>query len=96
MPGTGQLVLASSQSDQISWESKAYPNSVFTRQLIEGLRCRGAKTTLREAYEWMRLAVESEVLRDRAVNQTPVLKQAWQGDDLVLAVTPGSSAPYAR
>src|SRR5262249_53838879 len=29
--GTGQVVLVSSETDQISWESKKYPNGVFTR-----------------------------------------------------------------
>jgi uncharacterized caspase-like protein len=93
MMGTGQIVLTSSASDQISWESKGYPNSVFTRQLIEGLRWKGDQTTLGEAYEQMRKRVEEEVLRDRAAIQTPVLMtQSWGQDDVRLSVIPESQA----
>jgi tetratricopeptide (TPR) repeat protein len=87
--GEGQIVLASSASDQISWESRNYPNSVFTRRLIEGLRLKGDQTTLLEAYEYMRDRTQEEVLRDRAEIQTPVLmKQRWLGEDVVLGATP--------
>jgi tetratricopeptide (TPR) repeat protein len=91
--GTGQIVLTSSASDQVSWESKSYPNSVFTRQLIEGLRLKGDQTTLGDAYEQMRKRVEEEVLRDRAAIQTPVLMtQSWGQDDVRLSIIPESEA----
>jgi tetratricopeptide (TPR) repeat protein len=86
--GSGQLVLCSSQSDQVSWESANYPNSVFTRRLIEGLRRNGAKTKLSEAFDYMQEHVEEEVLRDRAVVQTPVLRKLWSGDDVILSAIP--------
>ena len=89
LTGEGQLVLASSQADQISWESKQYPNGVFTRRLLEGLRRNGDKTTLKDAYGYMREKVTEEVLRDRAHFQTPVLiTKWWQGDDISIAVQP--------
>jgi len=91
--GTGQIVLASSESDQISWESKQYPNGVFTHCLIEGLRRKGASTTIDEAFQYMREKVEEEVLRDRAQLQTPVCRRAWSGDDAVLSVTPIDPRP---
>lgn len=84
--GEGQVIVASSQADQISWESKKYPNGVFTRRLLEGLRKNGEKTGLRDAFQFMKERVEEEVLRDRAHLQTPVLvTKWWQGDDVVLA-----------
>jgi len=88
--GSGQLVLCSSQADQVSWESANYPNSVFTRRLIEGLRRNGVKTKLSEAFSYMQEHVEEEVLRDRAVVQTPVLRKLWSGDDVVLSAMPVS------
>lgn len=91
--GSGQIVLCSSQSDQVSWESAKYPNSVFTRCLIEGLRRKGPKTKLSEAFDYMQERVEEEVLRDRAVVQTPVLRKLWSGDDVVLSSTPVSPRP---
>jgi hypothetical protein len=78
--GAGQIILCSSAADQVSWESKEYPNSVFTRRLIESL---GNKDThLTDAYKAMKTKVEEEVLRDRAVVQTPMIKENWQGGDV--------------
>ncbi|CAN5325472.1 hypothetical protein BH11CYA1_BH11CYA1_21150 [soil metagenome] len=84
---SGQVVLSSSLADQVSWESKNYPNSVFTRRLIEALQCNGPNTTLRQAYDQLRSLVGSEVLSDRSVVQTPNLyNKDWTGGDPVLAL----------
>jgi tetratricopeptide (TPR) repeat protein len=92
--GAGQLILASSQADQVSWESRRYPNSVFTRRLLEGLHVSGRKTTLNQAFNYMKDEIEEEVLRDRAELQTPVfMTQLWSGKDLSLAVDPVSPRP---
>ena len=85
--GSGQMVLCSSMAEQVSWESKKYENSVFTRRLIESLRVNKDKTTLLEAYKRLKILVESEVLRDRSNLQTPVIwNKDWSGKDPVLAV----------
>jgi hypothetical protein len=92
--GTGQLVIASSKPDQISWEEKKPgTNSVFTKYLLEGLRLHGASTKLGEAYAVMKDRVQEEVLREHAVLQTPVMKSKWQGNELVLAVPPTQRRP---
>jgi tetratricopeptide (TPR) repeat protein len=84
--GSGQVVLCSSLADQVSWESKHYQNSVFTRRLIESLQCKGKDTTLREAYEQLRASVGAEVLSERGAVQTPNLSNKnWSGGDPVLA-----------
>jgi tetratricopeptide (TPR) repeat protein len=91
--GSGQIVLCSSLANQISWESKNYPNSVFTKRLMEALQCNGADTTLKQAYEQLRSSVGAEVLGDRAAIQTPDLaNKNWTGGDPVLAVK-GSGKP---
>lgn len=92
--GSGQIILASSESDQVSWESKTYANGVFTRQLIESLRTKGENTSIQQAYRLMRGRVEQEVLRTRAEIQTPVMVQnSWHGGDVFLSVKP--AAPRA-
>lgn len=92
--GEGQIVVASSQADQISWESKQYPNGVFTHRLLEGLRKNGDKTTIKDAYSYMRERVTEEVLRDRARFQTPVLvTKWWEGDDIAIGVQPTQPRP---
>lgn len=84
--GEGQLVLASSLANQLSWESINYPNSVFTRRLIEGLKLKGKHTGINEAFTYMKNQVEDEVLRDRGELQAPVLRNSgWSGGDLSIA-----------
>ncbi|MBI4533922.1 MAG: tetratricopeptide repeat protein [Candidatus Melainabacteria bacterium] len=85
---SGQLVICSSQPDEISWESKRYPNGVFTHYLIEGLRQKGSNLKLREAYQYIKDKVGQEVQLDRGQAQTPVLKSASAGEELVLTAPP--------
>lgn len=80
--GSGQMVICSSSPDQASWESKNYPNGVFTRQLIEALK---QQKSIAQAYSQLKDKVQDEVLRDRGQVQTPELKNAWKGGDLQLA-----------
>lgn len=95
--GNGQAVLCSSLADQVSWESKSYQNSVFTRRLIEGLESKGNKTNLADAYDYLKDAVESEVLRDRGELQTPVLNtKLWLGSGAILAVKPAKPRPNLK
>ncbi|PWU01574.1 MAG: hypothetical protein C5B53_02770 [Candidatus Melainabacteria bacterium] len=91
--GTGQMVICSSQPSQVSWESKEYPNGVFTHRLLEGLRKAGSNTLLSDAYNYMKDSVQNEVLKDRGELQTPVIKSKWQGNDLQLAVPPADAQP---
>jgi uncharacterized caspase-like protein len=88
--GTGQLVISSSSPSQVSWESRNYQNSVFTRCLIDALRKNGNATTLGDAFQSMRDQVQEQVLKERGVLQTPVLKSRWKGSDLRLS-TPASN-----
>ncbi len=84
--GTGQLIICSSQPNQVSWESKRYQNGVFTHQLIEALR--NGKPTLSQAFERLKESVQNEVLQDRSELQTAVLKSKWKGNDLIISAPP--------
>ncbi len=85
--GEGQAIICSSAPEQVSWESKTYPNSVFTRKLIESLRLNGGKVNLNEAFDNLKESVEREVLSDRGKLQTPVyFSKGWQGPPPVLSV----------
>lgn len=86
--GTGQLVIASSKPEQVSWEGKSYENGVFTHHLIESLRLKNNQAKLGEVFQNLKENVQEEVLRDRGQLQTPELKSAWNGDELVLSVPP--------
>lgn len=91
--GTGQLVISSSQPNQISWEAKNGVNSVFTKHLMASLRIKGDKTSLGEAFRTLRERVEDEVQRDRGRTQIPVMKSQWEGADLMISVPPVAPRP---
>lgn len=91
--GTGQLVICSSSTSQRSWESKQYPNGIFTKKLIESLQINGSKTTLGQAFTALKDKVEDEARRQYAVTQTPCMNGKWSGNDLILAVPPSDPKP---
>ncbi|MBX9691885.1 MAG: caspase family protein, partial [Cyanobacteria bacterium] len=93
MQGSGQMVISSSMPQQVSWELKDGQNGAFTKFLIEGLRVKGQKTNLSEAFDFMKDKVQETVLRERGVLQTPVLKQLWEGKQLQLCSKPTAPRP---
>lgn len=82
--GVGQMVISSSSPDETSWESKRYPNGVFTHHLIDALGSAGSKTAISQAYQQLRDNVQQEVRFDRVTKQTPMLLSKWKGADLAL------------
>lgn len=92
--GSGQLVICSSDKNQTSWESKQYPNSVFTRSLIEGLQKQGSSSDVSDVFNFVKDKVQQEVVQERGVLQTPVLESSkWTGKDLVIACQPVRPRP---
>lgn len=89
--GKGKMVLCSSSPDQASWESKRYQNGVFTKNLLEGLRCKGSNTPMSEAFDVMCSSISNEIQEDRpGVLQTPAMNSKWQGNGLILAARPAA------
>jgi tetratricopeptide (TPR) repeat protein/uncharacterized caspase-like protein len=92
--GHGQLIISSSSEQQRSWESKRYPNGVFTCQLMEGLRAKGSLTRLGDAVKETAVKVADEVQQDQAQDQTPVINNShWRGDELMLGAPPTRPRP---
>lgn len=91
--GSGQMVIASSKEDQVSWESKNGQNGVFTANLLEALRSDGKNTTINKMFETLKDKVQDQVLRERGRLQTPVMESRWQGNDLSLAAPPTAPKP---
>lgn len=86
--GNGQLIISSSSSDQVSWESKRSANGVFTEQLMQALQVNGLHTTLEEAFPRLQSGIATEVRFDRMADQTPVMLNKWRGNKLSLAIKP--------
>lgn len=92
--GSGQLVICSSSPKEKSWESRRYPNGIFTRKLMDALTLNGAQTKLGDAFASIRDEVENEVREDHGIKQRPVLATAsWRGADLLLAAPPAAPRP---
>src|SRR6185369_2075149 len=86
--GTGQMIICSRQPDQVSWELKDRPNGGFTACLIDALKAGGHQATINTVFAKLKDSVEDTILKERGTLQTPVMKTAWKGKDLILGVTP--------
>ncbi len=88
LAGEGQIIISSSDAEQISWESKRYQNSVFTHNLMDALQSAGQGTKVTQAYRHLKKNVEEEVKADRNASQTPVMKSLWKGAEMALCAVP--------
>ncbi|MBY0547270.1 MAG: caspase family protein [Candidatus Obscuribacterales bacterium] len=79
-----QLLVSSSEAHERSWESKRYPNSIFTRQLIDGLKQHPQYGSFQSVFQDIRSRVSKEVSDDfRGNTQTPKLSGLWSGQGFV-------------
>lgn len=85
---SGTLVISSSAPDQRAFESDSLKNSYFTSYLIEALSDRYGKVSLDQAFNSMRERVQSSVLRDKGVLQTPVISGSSDAKRLVVGLPP--------
>jgi len=87
--GTGQMVVCSSDKNQVSWEGKNMTNSVFTRNLIDAFQEKGETVPVAQVFDAVKEKVQEQVIRERGVVQTPVVETTrWSGRELVLGVPP--------
>ncbi len=92
--GSGQMILSSSAENERSWESKHYPNGVFTHHLMSAMEKDGPAGGLSKVFQDMEAAVEDEVRTEQGVSQTPKLRRdMWKGNDLLLAAPPLKPQP---
>jgi uncharacterized caspase-like protein len=83
--GEGQLFIASSDGNERSWESKNYPNGVFTHHLMEVLKKNPRKDFLGLVAQ-MKEGVNDEVQADYGQHQTVRTSNpdGWTGQGLVI------------
>lgn len=74
-----QLLVSSSDTNERSWESKRYKNSVFTRQLINELQKNLSYKDFHDIFVSVQNEVEQEVSADWRSKQTPRLSGKWNG-----------------
>ncbi|MDQ5935343.1 MAG: Caspase family protein, partial [Cyanobacteriota bacterium erpe_2018_sw_21hr_WHONDRS-SW48-000092_B_bin.40] len=62
--------------------------------MIDGFKAQGEKTSLTDAFKYLKTNVEAQVAAERGILQTPVLEAGkWSGGELLLAVQPASPRP---
>lgn len=84
--GKGNIVLSSSKSSERSWESKKYPNGIFTRILIDSLTKAGTNKGILGMFEDLKDDVSDEARQEFGERQTPHLKtDGWSGKDLIVS-----------
>ncbi|HEY9791408.1 MAG TPA: caspase family protein, partial [Candidatus Obscuribacterales bacterium] len=84
--GTGQMMVASCQPEQVSFDSKRFNNGLFTKYLIEGLR---KNSNVQAAFNEVSQSVVGESQAEFSKEQTPMLKDdEWKGGPLILSAPP--------
>jgi hypothetical protein len=71
--GRGRIVIASSQNDEMSWESDSYANGYFTFYLMEAMRQQNGFKNVTQLFDSLRGNVLTAVKRDKGEIQTPVI-----------------------
>lgn len=79
----GRLVLCSCDENQQAWESKRYPNSVFTRHFVDVLNTRRKYSKFQEVFADIASKVYDEVYSDRHVPQNPKMAGNWSANELM-------------
>lgn len=78
-----QLLVSSSSGNEKSWESKRYPNSVFTRQMIDALTANKNYESFESVFDLIQMRVSEEVSADhKGTTQTPSISGLWHGREL--------------
>jgi hypothetical protein len=72
--GKGRVVIASSRSNEQSWECEKYSNSCFTHQLLEAMRQKEGLATVSDIYKSIQLSVPAVVMREKHAPQNPVMR----------------------
>ncbi len=89
--GRGNIILSSSEPNELSWESKRYPNGIFTRRLID---CLSANPSIIKSFANLKNSVAEDARHEFGKFQTPRIKaDGWEGKDLLINAPCTGSKP---
>ena len=71
--GKGRVVIASSRSNERSWESDVYKNSYFTHYLLEAMRKTDGKATVTQLFTYLQRFVPPAVRKEKNESQNPLM-----------------------
>jgi len=93
--GVGRVVVASSQADQESYESRSINHGFFTYNLIRALKQDNGLDDIDKVYAFVRDQVSRQVMAEKHREQTPVMSKGTQAAEIVIGVETGSRAALA-
>lgn len=90
--GVGRVIIASSQADQESYESRTIKHGFFTYNLIRALKQDNGLDDIDKVYGYVRDQVSKQVMAEKHQQQTPVMSKGTQAAQIVIGVETGSRA----
>jgi len=90
--GVGRVIIASSQADQESYESRSIRHGFFTYNLIRALKQDNGLDDIDKVYAFVRDQVSKQVMAEKHQPQTPVMSKGAQAAEIVIGVETGSRA----
>lgn len=84
----GRVLVTASQPNERSWESERLRNGYFTYYLIEALKQNGGRSSIEQAFAYLKAQVPSKVQADKSVSQTPMISFGNPKVDIVIGVDP--------
>ncbi len=93
--GVGRVIIASSQADQESYESRSIKHGFFTYNLIRALKQDNGLDDIDKVYAFVRDQVSRQVMAEKHREQTPVMSKGTQAAEIVIGVETGSRAALA-
>ena len=90
--GVGRVIIASSQADEESYESRSIKHGFFTYNLIRGLKQDNGLDDIDKVYAFVREQTSKQVMAEKHQQQTPVMSKSDQAAQIVIGVQTGSRA----
>lgn len=87
LSSTSELIIAASSPDERSWESKRYPNGVFTRQFINVICENPTTKNIHLLFPGIARLTNTEVKSDNGATQTPIAVGRWNGEEFLAVGT---------
>jgi uncharacterized caspase-like protein len=84
--GVGRVIIASSEADQESYESKSIHNGFFTYNLLRALKQDNGLDNIDMVYSFVREQVSKQVMAEKHKQQTPVMSKGTQAAEIVIGV----------
>lgn len=84
----GRVLITASQPNERSWESERLRNGYFTYFLIDALKQNGGRSSIEQAFAYIKVQVPSKVQAEKGVSQTPMISFGNPKVEIIIGVDP--------